>query len=115
MSPTTNRPATGQMEIIMETEKVQEVPVEKIFLLGYEKGNGYHCGCCRSTHMEVEEFDSLDGIKWFLERAQKNDEDIEPLWIQEAKPKMMEFSGTITSAIALIELEIDEQKEKKGE
>ena len=98
----------------METEKVQEVPEEKIFLLGYEKGNGYRCSCCRSTYMEVEEFDSLNGIKCFLKQAQKNDEDIEPLWVQEARPKMMEFSGTITSAIALIEIEITEQKEKKG-
>jgi len=97
----------------METEKVQEVPSEKIFLLGYEKGNGYRCSCCRSTYLQVEEFDSLAGIKLFLEQAKKNDEDIEPLWIQEAKPKVMEFSGDIGTAISLIEIEINEQK--KGE
>lgn len=32
------------------------------------KGNGYHCGCCRSEYTYEEEFETIEALKkWFVE------------------------------------------------
>jgi hypothetical protein len=86
----------------METEKVQEVPVEKIFLLGYEKGNGYNCSCCRQTWFATEEFDSIKQVLMFLEKAKQEKTDIEPQWLREVSPVNTEFNGDLDYAIRLL-------------
>ena len=87
-----------------DEKKVQEVPKEKIFLLGYKRGNDYHCGCCRQTWFETEEFSSLKGVLSFLEKAQKDKEDIEPQWVRKVSPEKTKFSGDMDYAIRLLKI-----------
>lgn len=43
------------------------------YLLVYENGNGYHCGCCRSTwHVhETMDFNSEEELKEYIEGHNK--------------------------------------------
>jgi len=87
----------------MEAEKVQEVPKEKMFLLGYKQGNDYNCSCCRQTWFETEEFESLHDVLVFLEQAKKAKKDIEPEWVREVSPKT-DLSGDMDYAIRLLKI-----------
>jgi len=85
-----------------DEKKIQEVPKEKTFLLGYSRGNDYHCSCCRQTWFESEEFDSIKQALAFLEKAKQEKEDIEPCWLREVNPEKTEFHGDLDYAIRLL-------------
>lgn len=85
-------------------ENNEAVKKQKTFLLAYDKGNDYHCGCCRRTWLETEEFDSLEGVLFFLEQAKKDKLDIEPQWVREVNPEKTDFSGDLDCAIRLLKI-----------
>lgn len=46
----------------------------KPYIIIYEKGNGYHCGCCRRTYTETDtmEFESDADAKAYAEVHNEN-------------------------------------------
>ena len=43
------------------------------FLLVYERGNDYHCGCCRSTWIETDTYEDAESLIYALEKMSKGD------------------------------------------
>ena len=48
------------------------------YLIVYENGNGYHCGCCRRTwtNIEILQFESPEAAGEHASRVNANDDDI---------------------------------------
>jgi len=46
-----------------------------MFRITYTQGNGYHCGCCRRTETEIEDFETKEEVvEWLSELEACNTE-----------------------------------------